>query len=237
MPYLLLGLLALVLGLLALRAFANANPKTLARNLRRLGVGVLGALALLFAVTGRFGLAMPLAFAAMALLGNKGLGGFNIPGGGFGFPGGAKPSPGQRSTIRTAFLEMALDHDSGRADGIVRKGPHAGKRLSALSLTELRDLLAHWARVDPQAMRLLEAYLDREYPDWRQAGASHSTQADPAHMTVAEAYAVLGLSPGASRAEILKAHRRLMKEHHPDHGGSDEMAARLNAAKDILLNR
>jgi len=50
-----------------------------------------------------------------------------------------------------------------------------------------------------------------------------------------EAYKVLGLKPGASREAIKAAHRRLMQRVHPDHGGSDELAARVNKAKDLLL--
>jgi curved DNA-binding protein CbpA len=46
---------------------------------------------------------------------------------------------------------------------------------------------------------------------------------------------VLGLRPGASKAEILSAHRRLMRGAHPDTGGSDWLAARINLARDVLL--
>jgi DnaJ family protein C protein 19 len=54
-------------------------------------------------------------------------------------------------------------------------------------------------------------------------------------MTRQEAYEVLGLHPGASNTDIRDAHRRLMRGAHPDHGGSDWLAARINQARDILL--
>lgn len=54
-------------------------------------------------------------------------------------------------------------------------------------------------------------------------------------MTAAEAFQVLGLKPGATDAEIRDAHRRLMMAAHPDHGGSDWLATRINQARDVLL--
>ncbi len=56
-------------------------------------------------------------------------------------------------------------------------------------------------------------------------------------MTREEAFAVLGLRPGVSELEIQSAYRRLMRSAHPDSGGSDWLASRVNEARDVLLGR
>jgi DnaJ family protein C protein 19 len=54
-------------------------------------------------------------------------------------------------------------------------------------------------------------------------------------MSREEAFAVLGLRPGAGEEDIRAAHKRLMRMAHPDNGGSDWLASRLNQARDTLL--
>ena len=66
-------------------------------------------------------------------------------------------------------------------------------------------------------------------------GSGRSGAARSGPMSREEAYAVLGLRPGASGLDIKEAHRRLMRGAHPDAGGSDWLAARINQARDILL--
>jgi hypothetical protein len=141
---------------------------------------------------------------------------------------------GRQSGVRTRWLAMTLDHGTGEAEGQVLQGRFAGRRLADLTLTELLALRGEVAG-DAQSLALLEAWLDRRHADWRnlqpQAGEGHGR----AQMTREQAYAVLGLAPGASADEIKQAHRRLMQKLHPDHGGSDWLAAELNEAKELLL--
>ena len=90
----------------------------------------------------------------------------------------------------------------------------------------------------------VEVVLDRAHPDWRDEmageragpGSGRATAASP-DMTVEEAWAILGLSAGADAEAIRAAHHRLMKQMHPDHGGTDYLATKINRARDVLLNR
>jgi hypothetical protein len=141
---------------------------------------------------------------------------------------------GEASGVETATLEMRLDLSTGLMSGRVRRGPLAGRELAGLTLPELRDLLADCAQQDPESVPLLEAWLDRAHPDWRLAEPPPASS--PA-MSRDEALAILGLSEGATPEEIRAAHRRLMRGAHPDQGGSDWLATRVNAAREFLLGR
>ena len=143
------------------------------------------------------------------------------------------PTPGQTSEIETAFLSMRLDHDTGEMDGTVLQGRYEGRTLRELGLPELLELLDE-CRGDRQSMAVMEAYLDRVHEDWR-GHRRPPPGRSPDGMSEEEARAVLGVGPDATREEIVQAHRRLMQQLHPDRGGSDYLAAKLNAAKDLLL--
>ena len=143
------------------------------------------------------------------------------------------PTPGQTSEVETEFLSMRLDHDTGEMDGTVLQGRYEGRTLRELGLPELLELLDE-CRGDRQSMAVLEAYLDRVHEDWRGHRRAPPGRS-PDGMSEDEARAVLGVGPDATREEIVQAHRRLMQRLHPDRGGSDYLAAKLNAAKDLLL--
>ena len=107
-------------------------------------------------------------------------------------------------------------------------------------MPELGSLRRLCAGVSDQSLPLLEAWLDRTKPDLarslgRRGRACARRQAPSGKMSEEEAFAVLGLKPGAKPEEIRLAHRRLMKEFHPDKGGSDYLAAKINQAKERLL--
>jgi len=151
----------------------------------------------------------------------------------------ARPcSDNQTSTIRTRYLEMVLQHNTGDMDGEVLFGEFAGANLSNLSLDQLLSLLREIGD-DADSTQVLEAYLDRTQSGWReQTGrASSANESDEgAPMTRTLALEILGLEEGVDREAIIKAHRNLMQKLHPDRGGSDYLAKKINLAKDYLLN-
>lgn len=208
-----------------------AAPATQAAGLMRKagGVALLGVAGFL-TLRGSVNAAIPIFVLGLGLLGQSGL----FPGG---FPWGQKSS-GQRSRVATSLLAMELDHDSGRMDGQILAGPLKGRLLSALKEEELKTFHRQCTTVNDQSRALFEAWLDRSKAGWRetwQAGPRGTGGTPSATMSRAEALSVLGLKEGASEEDIRAAHRRLMKEFHPDRGGSDYLAAKINQAKDILL--
>jgi hypothetical protein len=229
MPTLLLGILVLLLILWAMNAFARADPRAVVRFAKVSGGTVALAGAATLAATGRVGLAVPLGLAGLTLLGLwPGMSAF-----------GRRARGGQTSRVRSAFLEMELDHDTGAMRGKVLAGPHEGVALDALPVATLAAVLPE---IDEESRALLMAYLNRRDARWRE-----NTQTDPSagrggfagsgKMTEQEAYQILGIESGASADEVGRAHRALMKKLHPDQGGSTYLAARVNEAKETLLRR
>jgi hypothetical protein len=144
--------------------------------------------------------------------------------------------------VRTRLIAIVVYPDGTFAGGRVRSGPLGGARLDALDLSTLTRLLGLCKLEDAEGAAILEAYLDRRAPGWRvdaerDRDAGPGGPAKPGAMSQEEAYQILGLERGAPAQEIRTAHRTLMKRAHPDQGGSAEGAARLNAARDRLLNR
>jgi len=239
MPTLIAGVVAVVLLYLLLQMFRAANPVVLARGIKIVGGVVALAVAAFTGLRGELAVAIPLGIFGAGLLGWSpfGPGGFSSLGGIFG--GGGQRSAGQASRVRSQFLDMNLDHDSGELSGRIVDGPNAGRSLDEFDLPQLLEMTTGF---DAESVALLESYLDRRFPAWRQnaqgdaAGGQRRTAAS-GKMTDEEAYQILGLQPGASANDISRAHRTLMKKLHPDQGGSTYLAARVNEAKDVLTRR
>jgi hypothetical protein len=229
---LLFGIVVLVFVLWALNAYSKTDPKVLAKVLRPAGGGVLVVVAGFLLLRGQFEVAIPLGLSGLGLLGWGPLASTSW------FQRTLK-SPGQTSRVRTAFVEMELDHDSNAMRGTVLSGRRAGASLDSLNLSSLLELVTEF---DDDSRSLLTAYLDRREPSWREhanggAAAGQGAARRAGKMTEEEAYQVLGLQPGASAEAIAQAHRTLMKKLHPDQGGTTYLAAQINAAKDVLLSR
>lgn len=243
--YVLLGIALLVLVVFLSRWFATANPSSLAKWVKW-GFIAAGAAATIFlSVTGKANLAfLPLAITGLPWLMSRFAAGRMNP----------NPTAGQKSDVETPYLRMTLDHDSGEMEGTVLQGRYAGARLDELSEPQLLDLLEECSLRDDEGRRLLEAYMDRILgADWRERTEPREEQERSAGagsgqgwgrkraagartpMTREEAYEILGLQPGAGSEEIKEAHRTLMRKLHPDHGGSNYLAAKINQAKELLL--
>jgi hypothetical protein len=233
MAYFILGIALLVCLLFGARLVVSADAARLGRFIGwfATGIGVAGAgtLLLVLLASDRLGPALAVAggLAPLVLRGRTLWRRYH---------GGASTAGGKVSEVETELLRMKLDHDTGAMSGQVRRGPYAGRRVEDLDQAELMALWRQCVAEDEAGARLLETYLDRLRPDWRQAaegGGGAGAAGDV--MTREQAYAILDLAPGASDEEVKDAHRRLMMKLHPDHGGSTFLAAQINRAKEFLL--
>lgn len=234
----LLGLVLLgYFGYVARRAFRLADGDMLKRWAQRLfGAAILTA-AIVSALHGQMLLAVPL-----------GLFGFWCLGQGswlqsFRFASGPSRRTGV-SRMRSAMIEMEFNHSTSVLSGNVLAGKFEGRSLDDLLRSECFELHHACLFQDGGGARLLEAYLDRRFPGWRAARKGEANarrggevRARPGAMSQDEAYEILGLRQGAGRQDIVQAHRTLIKKWHPDHGGSTDLAARVNQAKEVLLRR
>ena len=234
----LLGLVLLAyFGFALRRAFRQADRAALKRWGQRLfGLAVLAA-AVASGLHGQLLLALPLGLLGFWCLGQ----GVSLQS--FRFA----PRPSRRtgvSRMRSAMIEMEFDHGTSVLSGSVLAGKFEGRPLDDLLRSECFELHHACLFHDGGGARLLEAYLDRRFAGWRAAGKGEANprrngeiRSRPGAMSQDEAYEILGLRQGAGRQDIVLAHRTLIKKWHPDHGGSTDLAARVNEAKEVLLRR
>jgi hypothetical protein len=232
MPTIIFGILVLVAGLWALNLVSKTDPKIAARVVKAAGGLISIAVAVFLGLRGELAVAVPLGAFGLGLLGW-------LPFGPAGFSARTQKSAGKTSRVRTAFLELELDHDSGAIRGIIISGSKRGASLDDLSVEGLAALVSEF---DEESRALLVAYLDRRDAGWREhaqadAETGRGAAASSGKMSEQEAYQILGVKPSASAGDIARAHRTLMKKLHPDQGGSTYLAARINEAKEVLTRR
>ncbi|ADJ27882.1 DnaJ domain-containing protein [Nitrosococcus watsonii] len=250
-PIVLLALLGLIGAILLRRWIANTPRPVVIRAMRRTGIALIVGIFLLLMATGRLPWIIALLGALAAgvtrllpllrfvpLL--QRLWAHHRANAGFGNQGAGSAAP-QQSTAEARFVRMTLDHETGEMSGEVLAGTFAGRSMDTLELSDLAQLLLECQAADEKSAALVRAYLERVYgEDWQaQASAQKqgNTSSGQTEMTREEAHQILGLAVGASEQEIMAAHRRLMQKVHPDRGGSDYLAAKINQAKEILLGK
>ncbi len=215
--------------MLAIFVLVKVDPASLARFLRALVPLGLMLGGVLMAWVGRAGIGMPMiGFGVVLWTRNRRIRSARM-----------QAASAQSSNVRTAAFEMQLDHETGDMDGTILFGDHTGETLNQLHMDNITAMFTQLEN-DLESQALLETYLDRRSPGWREDTDRHASSGETASastgpMSHEEAHQVLGLQPGASIDQIRDSHRRLMKSFHPDSGGTTFLAAKINEAKDILL--
>ncbi len=140
-------------------------------------------------------------------------------------------------TFKTTFLEVTLDLSNGQISGHVIDGPMKGQALQALSPDDLETIENHYKQHDKASYFLIRAIRQRSGHRYQQEQQSsqQSGYQQNSDTSVEEALQILGLEGQPNKDEIIKAHRRLIQKLHPDRGGNDYLASRVNLAKETLL--
>lgn len=138
-------------------------------------------------------------------------------------------STGGKARFNTEHLNVEIDLNNKSVTGVVTKGLHEGKQIQQLTPQELDELLEYYQSRDKKSVFFIKA-----------VKKGFTAQNDPPPQTFIdpdrqEALQILGLSDNPSKEEIIKAHRKLINKLHPDRGGNDFLASRVNQARDTLL--
>ena len=247
LAWVVLAICILLAFVLAGKWLTTADPKTIIKVVSRLLLGLAVVAIVFLAVTGRLAFAIPLLVAGFWWIVRNGIKNLLFSSARKAFSNAAGRSSHGRSNnqsdIKTDYLRMSLNHESGEISGEVLKGRFAGAMLVELEFEEVLELLDECNSKDQRSATLLEGYLDRTAgPDWRdkaganQTGNNSSSRGSGGSMTREEALEILGLTGAPDAGAIKQAHHRLMQQAHPDKGGSTWMATKINEARDLLLN-
>ncbi len=138
--------------------------------------------------------------------------------------------------FKTVFLDVQLDMRSGQVAGQVISGPLQGSHLAALTKDDFELLEKHYQKHDKASYYLIRVVRQRSGHQYQQQqSGSQQTFGGSGDPSLEEAKLILGLEGHPDKQEVIKAHRSLIQKLHPDRGGNDYLASRVNLAKDILL--
>lgn len=141
--------------------------------------------------------------------------------------------------FKTSFIELNIDLNSGQVFGRIISGPYEGTELAQLSAEQLTELEDHYKDKDKRSYFLIRVLRQRAGFQYQEAsnnkGKQNSFRASTSDPSVEEALQILGLESEPSKQDIVRAHRALIQKLHPDRGGNDYLASRVNLAKDVLL--
>lgn len=168
---------------------------------------------------------------------------------------------GGNATFRSEYLIMSVSVANGQMTGKVIKGEFAEQSLGNIKEDDIQKLHRYFNEHDKKSYYLLTAYIrsrgfantftgkDQDHFDSAQHDQQRNHQDNhhqyhgghsntPSHcggVPLSEAMEIFGFKEPPTKKEIIAAHRRLMSKLHPDKGGSDYLAARVNQAREILL--
>lgn len=144
---------------------------------------------------------------------------------------------GGNATFRSEYLVMTVNVSGTAISGQVIKGEFADRNLENLSDDELQQLQAFFSQNDKKSYYLLAAYIRSRGFTQQHHEQPHQNSPPTSDQTpLAEAMEIMGFKSMPTKKEVISAHRHLMSRLHPDKGGNDYLAAKINAARDTLLN-
>jgi len=139
-------------------------------------------------------------------------------------------------TFSSPLLRCTLDTQLLTLSGEILTGGYKGKSLDQLQPSDIQALLQIAQQTDKKAYYLLKVYQQCHQHSSTTQQKSQTHFDDISAPDTHEAEQILGLDKGYSKDDVIKAHKRLIQKLHPDRGGNDYLASRVNLAKTQLLD-
>lgn len=153
-----------------------------------------------------------------------------------------RQQPFGNPVFSTAYLRAEVDLKTNHISGKIVSGPHEGAPLESLTEAQLVELEAFYQDKDKRSYYLIKAFRQQRSgrQNQQQERQKQHTYASLSEPSYHEALQILGLDtylhqPPPDKKTVVQAHRKLMQKLHPDRGGNDYLASRVNIAKEVVL--